>query len=67
MIAEQAAKREALEQQIKDLSAQRAAYLKSRVEAEGGAETSLDYQIFNAVREQAAEKGLRYDKAAPVY
>ena len=67
LIAEQAAKREALEQQIKDLSAQRAAYLKSRVEAEGGAETSLDYQIFNAVREQAAEKGLRYDKAAPVY
>jgi hypothetical protein len=67
LIDEQAAKREALKQQIKDLSAQRGDYLKSQVEAEGGAESSLDHKIFSAVREQAAEKGLSYDKAVPVY
>jgi hypothetical protein len=67
LIDEQAAKREELKQQIKDLSAQRGDYLKSQVEAEGGAESSLDHKIFSAVREQAAEKGLSYDKAAPVY
>ncbi|BCU06184.1 hypothetical protein [Allochromatium tepidum] len=38
-----------------------------RAEERAKAESSLDHKIFSAVREQAAEKGLSYDKAAPVY
>ncbi len=67
LIAEKSAKREELRGKIKDLSSQRADYLKAQVEAKGGAEGSLDHKIYSAVREQAAEKGLRYDAAAPAY
>ena len=67
LIDEKAAKRDELRQKIQDLSGQRADYLKARVEAKGGADASLDHKILGVVREQAAEKGLSYDKAAPVY
>ncbi|MBK1718513.1 hypothetical protein CKO27_12830 [Thiocystis violacea] len=67
LIAETAAKRKELRDRIQDLSAQRAEYLKAEVEAKGGAEASLDHKILNAVREQTADKGLRYEGAAPAY
>ncbi|MBK5964182.1 hypothetical protein CCR95_08810 [Thiocystis minor] len=66
-VSKSAAKREELRHRIQDLSAQRADYLKKTLEAEGGAEDSLDHKIFNAVRQQAAGVGLSYDKAAPAY
>ncbi|NEV60685.1 vWA domain-containing protein [Thiorhodococcus minor] len=67
VIAETARKRQALEGEIQALTKERSRYLNAQVEAKGGAEDSLDHKIFSAVREQAADKGLHYDKAAPVY
>lgn len=67
LITEKAREREALKDQIQTLTEQRAQYISAQVEAKGGAEDSLDHKIFNAVREQAADKGLHYDKTAPVY
>lgn len=67
MVSKSAAKREELRNQIQGLSAQRADYLKKKLEAEGGAEDSLDHKIFSTVRQQAAGVGLSYDKAAPAY
>ena len=66
-IEEKSRKRQELEGQIQKLSKERSDYLNAQVEAKGGAKDSLDHKIFNAVREQAADKGLKYDKAAPVY
>ena len=54
------AKRADLQDQIRELSEQRGYYLDERLEAAGGAEDSLDYKVFSAIREQAAEKGLVY-------
>ncbi|MBK1723700.1 vWA domain-containing protein [Thiocystis violacea] len=67
VIAEKAETRNALREEIQVLSKQRSEYLNAQVEAKGGAKDSLDHKIFSAVREQAADKGLSYDKAAPVY
>ncbi|NEX19028.1 VWA domain-containing protein [Thiorhodococcus mannitoliphagus] len=67
VITETAHKRETLKGEIQALTKQRADYVNAQVEAKGGAEDSLDYKIFSAVREQAANKGLHYDKAVPVY
>lgn len=59
----QAARRAELRAQVQALSAQRQAYIEERI---GAAEESLDYKIYSTVREQAADKGLRYE-AAPRY
>src|SRR5216110_3419231 len=40
---------------------ERVAIIKQKVEATGGAAGSLDQKIYDAVREQAATKGLEYD------
>jgi hypothetical protein len=61
LVAETARKREELTQKISALAAERDAYLEAEVEAAGGAETSLDRQIYDAVREQAAPLGLDYE------
>ena len=47
--------------QIAALAAERDAYIKEQVEAAGGADDSLDQQIYDAVREQAAPLGLDYE------
>jgi Mg-chelatase subunit ChlD len=60
-LAETAQKREALQRQIATLAAERDAYLEEQIEARGGAAASLDQQIYDAVREQAAPLGLDYD------
>ena len=67
VIAKTAERREALKAKMKDLADQRAAYLRDRVEASGGADASLDHGIYRTVREQAGEVGLTYDAAAPAY
>jgi hypothetical protein len=56
-----AQKREELKQQIGKLAADRDAYLEAQVDAAGGAGDSLDQQIYDAVREQAAAHGLDYE------
>jgi uncharacterized protein YaaQ len=67
LIEENARQRDALKDEIRQLSGQRAAYLKQKVEEAGGAQDSLDEKIFNAVRAQAGKKGLRYEAEAPSY
>ena len=67
LIEENARRRDALKDEIRQLSGQRAAYLKQKVEEAGGAPDSLDEKIFNAVRTQAGKKGLRYEADAPSY
>jgi Mg-chelatase subunit ChlD len=61
LLAETAQKREEIKRQIADLAAQRDAYIEAQVDADGGAETSLDQQIYEAVREQAAPLGIEYE------
>ncbi len=63
----QAVKRDALKREIKVAADERAAYLKEKVAAEGGARASLDQQLFGTVRAQAEKKGLRYEADAPAY
>ena len=61
LLAETARKREEIKREIADLSAQRDAYIEVQVEADGGAAASLDQQIYEAVREQAAPLGIEYE------
>jgi Mg-chelatase subunit ChlD len=61
LLAQTAQKREELQRQIAELAAERDAFLEAEVEAAGGAAASLDQQIYDAVREQAAPLGLDYD------
>jgi hypothetical protein len=56
-----AEKRADLGRQIDELAAARSDYIKERVEAAGGAAGSLDLQIYEAVRDQAAARGLHYE------
>ena len=51
----------ALQRQIAALATDRDAYIAAEVEASGGAEGSLDQQIYDAVRSQAAPLGLDYE------
>ncbi len=67
VIKEKAEQRKALQAQIKSLAQKRSSYLKEKVEAEGGAKDSLDEKIYSAVREQALEKGLRYEAESADY
>ena len=54
-------KRQDLQRQIAELAKDRDAFIKQKVEATGGAAGSLNQKIYDAVREQAATKGLEYD------
>jgi Mg-chelatase subunit ChlD len=60
-LAQQAQKREELKQRIAELAAERDAYIEKQVDAAGGVGASLDQQIYDAVREQAAPLGLDYE------
>jgi len=66
-IAKKAEQRQELQQKIDDLAEARSAYLRDKVEAEGGAEDSLDAKLYRSIKEQAAGSGLRYEAAAPAY
>jgi Mg-chelatase subunit ChlD len=60
LLAQTAEKREELKRQITALAAERDAYIEAQVDATGGADASLDRQVYEAVREQAAPLGLAY-------
>ncbi len=66
-ITEQAERRADLQQQIEAAAAERSDYLKARAAEDGGAESSLDRQIFDTVRAQAQDSGLSYDADGPAY
>jgi hypothetical protein len=66
-LRDKATQRDELKEKIRQLSEQRADYVKNKVEAAGGAGDSLDDKIYNAVREQAAKKGFVYEADAPAY
>ena len=66
-IGEMAAKRSALLSEVGALSKERADYLRQKVAESGGARDSLDVKMYEAVREQAKDKGLRYEADAPAY
>jgi hypothetical protein len=61
VVAETAERRAALQKQIAALGRQRDEFIGTQIAADGGAAGSLDQQIYDAVREQAADKGLAYD------
>jgi Mg-chelatase subunit ChlD len=65
VIEAHAEKRSELKKQIQALASQRKDYLSDKVAEMDNAESSLDYQIFGAVREQAGKVGLKYDSEAP--
>jgi len=67
LVNETAERRSELQRQIKELAHQRSGFLKRKVDERGGAKESLDDKIYSAVREQAAEMGLRYESDAPDY
>ncbi len=56
-------KRDALSKDIAALAEQRQQYIESELSKDAKVGQSLDYQIFGAVKEQAAKKGLSYDSA----
>lgn len=60
-VTQTAEKREELQGQITKLAAERDAYIEAKVKESGGAAATLDQQIYDAVREQAAPLGLSYD------
>jgi Mg-chelatase subunit ChlD len=66
VILENSERRDELKRQIGELSEQRSAYLAAEVETLEDKEESLDYRIFETVRDQAGKKGLEYS-AAPKY
>ncbi len=67
VIADKAKERQVLEAEIEELAEQRKDFLKKRVEAVGGAKSSLDHKLYGAIREQAGRIGLRYEADAPAY
>jgi hypothetical protein len=67
MIGEQAKRRAELQQQIRQISESRSSFIKQKVEADGGADDSLDEKIYRAVKDQAASVGLTYDSDSASY
>jgi Mg-chelatase subunit ChlD len=61
VIEETAKKRAELNTQIAALASQRRAYVESEIAKRDDVAQSLDYQLFDAVKAQAGEKGLRYE------
>ncbi len=63
LVKDQAEKREAIQAEIKALADRRDSYLAEEVSKKDDAATSLDYQVFEAVRAQAGKLGLEYSEA----
>jgi uncharacterized protein YegL len=61
-ISDLAERRFELQQRIDALAESRSAFVGERVEAEGGAADSLDRQLYDVVREQAAPAGLSFER-----
>tara|TARA_R110001592_G_scaffold363393_1_gene687184 strand:+ start:26934 stop:28127 length:1194 start_codon:yes stop_codon:yes gene_type:complete len=60
VIAQVAGERRELEREVQALARKRDQYISQKVEADGGAEDSLDHQLYEAVSAQAAKAGLEY-------
>ena len=60
-------RRRLLREQIDGLARERQAFLRAKVEEEGGAKDSLDQKIYETVTHQASDAGLEYDDAGPEY
>ena len=60
-VADLATKRDDLQRRIRTLSADRDRYLEKKVEEAGGLKDSLDQQLYEAVKAQAAKAGLEYE------
>jgi len=58
VVMAQASRRHALQKKIKDLTGKRDDYIAHEIEAEGGAEESLDNKLYSTLRRQAAAKGM---------
>jgi Mg-chelatase subunit ChlD len=65
-LARLADERKDLQQEIRSLAEDRDSYLAKKVEEAGGLEDSLDRQLYDAVKDQAAAAGLEY-KNGPDY
>ena len=61
LIGELASRRSELQGQIEELSESRAAFIEERVDEAGGADDSLDRQLYDIVRDQAEPKGLSFE------
>ena len=67
VIQEKSEKRDDLMKQIQQLGEKRREYIKEQVAKEGGAKDSLDVQLYDAIKEQAAGKGMRYSDEVAEY
>ncbi|MCP4469067.1 MAG: VWA domain-containing protein [Gammaproteobacteria bacterium] len=67
VIEQKAKRRDELQREIRKLSASRSQFIKEKVEAEGGADDSLDEKIYRAVKDQAAGIGLTYESDSASY
>ncbi|MBN1379957.1 MAG: VWA domain-containing protein [Gammaproteobacteria bacterium] len=67
VVKEKSVKRDQLMKEIATLGQQRQEYMKEKVKEAGGAKDSLDVQLYEAIKEQAAEKGLVYSDEAIAY
>ena len=61
-----AEERAELQSRIQALAADRDAYLRQKVEAAGGLDSSLDQKLYDTIREQAGNAGLAYEDG-PAY
>ncbi len=66
-VLSKAKERKELKKHIRKLTEKRDSFLKEEVAKTGADKSSFDAQIFGAIREQAAKKGLVYDKADAKY
>lgn len=64
-VKEQGDRRHELQTRIAELTGRRDTYLAEEAATLDDVDASLDYRIFESVRAQAEDKGLRYDEAAP--
>ncbi len=60
-VAGLAKERAELQQRIQNLSDDRDRFLKKKVEEAGGLDSSLDQQLYDAVKDQASKAGLEYE------
>lgn len=67
VITQTAEQRAELNRQIQSLADKRKEYIEAELEKQGGAGDSLDENLFSTIREQAADKGLRYDAESMRY
>ena len=61
-VADLASKRDDLQRRIRALSEDRDSFLEKKVEDAGGLKDSLDQQLYEAVKAQAAKAGLEYEE-----